>query len=293
MNILIVDDDPEVLDALETRMSLKGHNVDALTESQQALNWIENNKYHAVFLDINMPEPDGIDLLHEIREKDPTAEIVMVTAFNSLDKTMTARQLGASEYLLKPLEDPDQLERVLEQLEQRHRRWTRADKEAMDLRYEKQIKTLDQETSRGETDMDVLIVDDDKQVLESLETHLSLQGYEAVTADESTNVMDTLEKRNFDCVLLDINMPQIDGINLLKQINQFDPTIEIIMMTGFNSLDKTMDAREYGASEYLLKPFNNMDELDTVLKQAQDRVQRWNQAHEEAMSLESDEEGDL
>ncbi|MFB6356494.1 MAG: response regulator [bacterium] len=134
--------------------------------------------------------------------------------------------------------------------------------------------------------MDVLIVDDEKDILRSLKTFLEMEGYHVTTTDNSTDAIERFERNGYNIVLLDINMPEIDGLELLERILSIDYHTEVIMMTGFNSLDKVFEARELGASEYMLKPFDDMDSVGEIAGHARDRVKRWNRAFEQGL-LES------
>jgi len=129
----------------------------------------------------------------------------------------------------------------------------------------------------------IMIVDDEEQILSALETFLSLRGYEAVTSSNPTEALERIEFEKFHLVLLDINMPQMTGIEMLKRIKQARPTVQVIMMTAYTTIQKTIDCVEYGASDYLLKPFEDMDELATIIKSTCDRVARWERVAKESL----------
>ncbi|MFP4686600.1 MAG: response regulator [bacterium] len=130
--------------------------------------------------------------------------------------------------------------------------------------------------------MKVLIVDDEQEILDALDTYLTMQGYEVETCASSTVAGERIKESSYSIIMLDINMPKISGIELLEDIKDVEPSCEVIMITGFNSLDKTLDARDRGASEYLLKPLD-MQNVREVVEAAGDRVQRWQNALGDAL----------
>jgi DNA-binding NtrC family response regulator len=131
--------------------------------------------------------------------------------------------------------------------------------------------------------MTILIVDDEVEVLRSLRTALEMEGWDVETRDRGSEAIEFFEEEGAEIVLLDINMPEVSGLELLKSIHEIDPTTEIVMITGFNSLDKAIDARELGASEYLLKPFEDTEQLLTIVEQAAGRIDRWQKAMNDAL----------
>src|SRR5437867_10044726 len=88
--------------------------------------------------------------------------------------------------------------------------------------------------------------------------------YEIVTADSGDTALKTLTAFSPDLVFMDIKMPKMDGIELLRRIKAIDPTIEAVMITAYASLDTVKNALTHGAFEYLIKPFSRADLEDTV-----------------------------
>ena len=131
--------------------------------------------------------------------------------------------------------------------------------------------------------MKVLVIDDEKEILRSLQTYLSLRDYEVITAETACEGRELYSEEDVKLVLLDINMPDESGLVLLRELKNLDHTTEVIMITGYNSLNKTLEARELGATEYLLKPFSDMDEVGEVVDQAAKRIQRWQDALEDGL----------
>jgi DNA-binding NtrC family response regulator len=121
----------------------------------------------------------------------------------------------------------------------------------------------------------IIIVDDEEQILRALDTFFNLRGYEVVTCSDPRTALERIRTERFHVALLDINMPQMTGIELLKEIKESRPTVQVIMMTAYTTIEKAIECVENGAADYLLKPFQNMDELAEVVRMAGDRVHRW------------------
>jgi len=101
----------------------------------------------------------------------------------------------------------------------------------------------------------ILIVDDELIVRESLKNWLEEDGYIVKTAEDATSALTVIGSEEFDIAFLDIKMPGIDGIELLKKIKDVYKTIDIVMMTAYASIDSAVNAMKIGAYDYLTKPF--------------------------------------
>jgi two-component system phosphate regulon response regulator OmpR len=128
-SILIVDDEPYLRQSLSLILQRNGYQVTTAGNAAEALRYLEAGVFHLAFLDIKMPDKDGIALLTEIRSKYPCMPVFILTAHATLDTAMQAVRLGANDYLLKPVDPEIILGRVREalkgqQLPQRRREIT-------------------------------------------------------------------------------------------------------------------------------------------------------------------------
>lgn len=104
-----------------------------------------------------------------------------------------------------------------------------------------------------------MIVDDESSIGHMLEKSLTRAGDISVTYyDNPVNAMSHFSAGKYDGVLLDIMMPQRDGISVLEEIKAKDPECVVIMMTAYSTLDKVLKSHKDGADHYLLKPFESL-----------------------------------
>lgn len=110
----------------------------------------------------------------------------------------------------------------------------------------------------------ILVVDDEKNQREILETILSGEGYDVTTASSGEAAMKFVESRRFDLVLTDLKMTGMSGLDLLRELTNYDKSIIVILLTAHGSVDSAVDALRLGAFDYLQKPYDSEKLLDTV-----------------------------
>lgn len=130
------------------------------------------------------------------------------------------------------------------------------------------MSTNNLETPRRE--VSILVVDDDKAFRETLGRRLRRQRYEVQLAGSGQEALEILKNQFFSLALLDIKMPEMDGLSLLGKIKAVCPETEVIMMTGYGTIDSAVEAMRLGAYHYLTKPCNPK-ELDIILKRSIER----------------------
>jgi DNA-binding NtrC family response regulator len=113
----------------------------------------------------------------------------------------------------------------------------------------------------------VLVIDDDQDVCDYLEDFLGREGYRVSTLVKPIDALPEIKEGRYQIVLLDIRMPGLDGVQLLRQIRAIDSDICVIIMTAYPSVDSAIDTMKADAFDYLRKPFDN-DQLRAVIKRA-------------------------
>jgi DNA-binding NtrC family response regulator len=117
--------------------------------------------------------------------------------------------------------------------------------------------------------INILIIDDDREVCEYMELLLEQKGYEVQAETDPEQGIARLKEEEFHVVVLDIMMPEINGMEALEQIRSFDSDIAIIIFTGYPSVDTARTSMQYDVSDYIKKPFDVdefTDSLERILR---------------------------
>jgi len=117
----------------------------------------------------------------------------------------------------------------------------------------------------------ILIVDDEKGTRDLLSFMLRTEGYRAVEASSSKGALECIAEQTFDVVIADITMPDVNGLELLRHIREYDSDTVIIVMTAYASLQTAVKAMRFGAYDYLLKPFNDVEKVINIVARAVER----------------------
>lgn len=112
----------------------------------------------------------------------------------------------------------------------------------------------------------ILVVDDEPQILGFLRDLFRSSGWEVQTASSGSEGVDLLERERFDVLLTDLKMPGPDGIELLRTAKKIQPETEVVMMTGYATVDTAIEAMRAGAFHYLTKPFKGEEVLNLAGK---------------------------
>ena len=119
----------------------------------------------------------------------------------------------------------------------------------------------------AENKIKILLVDDEVKFLKAVADRLAIKGFEVTTADNGEGAVHAAKKGGFDVAVLDLQMPGMDGTQLLKILKQSHKFIEIIMLTGHATVDSAVECTKLGAFKYLEKPYD-FDNLVEALKEA-------------------------
>ena len=123
----------------------------------------------------------------------------------------------------------------------------------------------------------ILAVDDEAIVLDSFRKILVLGGYSIDTVEKGQEALGLVQKKDYDFIIMDIKMPEMNGIEVTKAVKHFRPDIDVIVITGYASVESAVETMKYGAMDYVQKPFTE-DELlafvDKSFIRRQDRIEQ-------------------
>jgi len=120
------------------------------------------------------------------------------------------------------------------------------------------------------TEFKVLLVDDEPEFLETLVKRLRKRKLEVFSASNGKEALDLLKATPLDVVVLDVRMPDMDGIQTLREIKKIRPGVEVIMLTGHANVEVAIQGMELGAFDYLMKPMD----IDELLYKLQDAYKK-------------------
>ena len=112
----------------------------------------------------------------------------------------------------------------------------------------------------------VLLVDDEKDFVEVLAERLESRGFEVRQAFNGEEAINLLNQQDADVVILDVLMPGKDGVQTLSEIKQMKPLTEVIMLTGYGTIDTAIQGMKFGAYDYLMKPTETEDLVTKINK---------------------------
>jgi DNA-binding NtrC family response regulator len=113
-------------------------------------------------------------------------------------------------------------------------------------------------------DIRILFVDDDKDILAMVEQYLTIKGYDVATVDNGIEAVGIVKERKIDIVFTDYKMPDFNGLELLVAIKKYRPQTEVIIVTGYGSMESAIQAMKFGSYDYLQKPFK-LDHLRLIV----------------------------
>ena len=120
----------------------------------------------------------------------------------------------------------------------------------------------------------ILIIDDEKTITDSLLRFLKFEGYEVDSLNDPLRALKAIEDVNYMVVICDISMPGKSGIELLGEIKEYNGMIQVIMITGFVTMENILSCLRLGASDCLFKPLD-LDALKEAVDGAEGKIAKW------------------
>lgn len=133
--------------------------------------------------------------------------------------------------------------------------------------------------------MNILVVDDDELLRNELSEWLTREGYDATSTGSGETAVDMVKTQDFNLILTDLKMPGMNGLDVLKAVKKIRPSVHMIMITAYGTIDTAVEAMKIGADDYICKPFE-MDQMRSVIEnmiseiEFEKRVKRMEKAEE-------------
>ena len=110
----------------------------------------------------------------------------------------------------------------------------------------------------------ILVADDEEALRNVLSSELEGEGYTVKSAADGQEAITLVQMNDFDLILLDIKMPNVDGFEVLKYVKDHAPKTKVVMLTGFADLKNAIESKKLGAEDFVSKPYDLVDLLTTV-----------------------------
>lgn len=238
--ILLVDDNEAYIDSIKDILEDDGYLIKTANNGEAACDLIRQSEFDLVLMDIKMPGMNGVETFLKMKQHNPEVKVILFTAYALTDLIDQARLNGVISVLKKPL-DFALLDRILE------------------------------ENLKAATGGYILIADDDRSLCENLAELLTDSGYHVAVAENGHAAIKEAQAQQFDILLLDMKMPQINGLETYRKIRQIQPDLITIIMTGYaEQMQDLVDrALEENAYTMLPKPIdisNLLEFLEKVTK---------------------------
>jgi CheY-like chemotaxis protein len=234
-SILVVDDNKDLLLTFSLILKRKGFVVETAEDGLLAIEKYKKNRFDLVLMDAIMPNMNGVDALHKIKEMDTQAKVILITAYCEEDQMKRVVKEGAYRALYKPVD------------------------------IGKLLELINEVTG----DPTILVVDDDDDFRNSMSCMLEIQGYKVSTAANGLEAIKIAGQKKHNIAFVDIKMSVMDGLTTSIKLKEVNPDILIVMMTGYRDEVKEIveEASERGIKKCLYKPFNAA-ELKTLVSQS-------------------------
>ncbi len=241
VRILVVDDDRRMTRTLSDILAIHGYECKEAYSAEEALYLAFNEPFDCVITDIRMPGMDGVDLFHQIHERQPDLPVILMTAYASDERISEGVDKGAFGVITKPLE----INQILGFLSA--------------LRDERVIA----------------VVDDDPNFCKTMQDILTSRGYNVRIAAHPEEVLGQLDE-NVQGVLLDMKMNSVGGKEILRRIREVFPTIPVVLVTGYGAEMADAIEEALGMSAYLCmyKPLDIQHLLETLDRLHNDRLKK-------------------
>jgi DNA-binding NtrC family response regulator len=128
------------------------------------------------------------------------------------------------------------------------------------------------------SDTRILFVDDDRDILAMVEQYLTIKGYDITTVDNGIEAVGIVKEKQIDIVFTDYKMPEFNGLELLVAIKKYRPQTEVIIVTGYGSMESAIQAMKFGSYDYLQKPFK-LDHLKLIIDRIVEEKKIKDKAH--------------
>lgn len=246
--IILVDDDPHIRDVFSRLLKARGHTVITAADGLNAVILIKNNIPDLIILDRNLPLTTGENVFKKIREISRTIKIVILTGYDDEASKEHYLEMGASKFISKS----EGITAIISKIEEVINN-SNLNKKETHQEKEEEKKTV------------VMVVDDDEHIRGFISKFIKSKGYDVITASNGKEALEILNKRKVCIILLDIFMPEMNGVEFLNIINKEIEKPHIVVISGNEDEEIARGFLRNGAVDYIKKPIN-LERLELIIR---------------------------
>ena len=214
-NILLVDDEKKFLGTISDRIRIRGFEPLPAGSGREAIEIARKTKIYAAVVDLNMPDMDGLVTITKLKEIHPEIKTVLLTGFGDEKVKEAARALDAAYF----------------------------EKNEMG-RFWSFITGMDSEA------LTILLVDDEKKFLDAISDRIRIKGFEPLPAGSGREAIEIARKTKIYAAVVDLNMPDMDGLVTITKLKEIHPEIKTVLLTGFGDEKVKEAARALDAAYF-------------------------------------------
>lgn len=243
-SILVADSDVDSRERFYEILFSMGHKVECTPNSNETIVRLQAERPNLIILEEDLAPDGGLKTLKKIREFDREIKVVFLTKSDPSSEIETkTHHLGVSAVIRKDFSTHFMFKKIFEILSQ-------AEEKTQENKY----------ADLGE----ILVVDDISEMRVTLTTFLKLKGFNVKDAASGDQALMEIKMKKPELVLLDERMPGMDGLVALKKIKELDSSIKVAMLTVVQDEDVIEKAKNLGALDYIVKPFN-FEKLEALI----------------------------
>ncbi|MFC2122975.1 response regulator [Bacteroidota bacterium] len=223
-SVLVVDDNSDLLNTFSLILKMKGFNVDTAENGLSAVDKFKRRPFDVILMDLIMPQMNGVEAFRKIREINPGARVILMTAYYEEDEIRAALNEGAYQAVHKPVN----------------------------------VARLMQVIGEATMNSPVLVVDDDADFRRTMARALELNGYRVDAAGSGEEALQIAKERDCQVAFIDVKMPCMDGLETYQRLKEINSSMRTVMMTGYGDEVTDIVARALAAkvTTCLRKPFD-------------------------------------
>lgn len=245
--VLIVEDDEIARKKIGNIVEKEGFTVFLATNGVEGLELFKKEKPDIIISDLKMPQISGLEFVHTAKRLNPSVQIILVTGYGDVDTVISAIREGVIDYIRKPI-DIDQLCVALGR--------------AKEKLYESN-RTVSYPT--------ILVMEDDEATRKMLVRVLEKENLHVLDAANGVLGLEIFENHKVDLALIDIQMPQKNGLETLHEMKKMTKDFEALILTGYGDENSAIQAMRDGAINFLRKPID-LDHLSMSIKRALEKL---------------------